>query len=308
MDNLMNGIKEGFPSQILVRFPVETVSHLRALPVTRALYPTDLGHFPEAANHFVSRPEGCPNFIFIYCLGGQGWCEIRGRRWNISEHQGLLLPAGVPHAYGTDADGHWRIHWVHFNGSEAAGAFGYMHESPDVPIIFLPRADPIVDAFADMRRWTRRSHATAALIALGGSLAHLVGLVIDGRRALTGKARGVEERILSTVDRMNESLHAPLQLEQLAAEARLSVAHYCAMFKKQIGTTPIQLYSQLRIRRACELLSQTDLPVRAVADEVGFEDPFYFSRTFKKVMGMSPTAYKADHPTPTVVATTDLPA
>lgn len=310
MDNLMKTVPEGFPSQVLIRFPVETISRLRGLPLTHTLYPTDLGHFPAAANHYVSRPEGCPNFIFIYCVGGVGWCEIDGQRWTVSENQGILIPAGIGHAYGTEPGEHWRIHWVHFNGSEAAGLFAYMHESLESPLIFLPRPEPLVDAFGEMLRWTRRAHATAALIALGGSLARLIGLVIDGRRAMAGKARRVEERILLTIERMNESLHAPLQLDQLAAEARLSVAHYCPLFKKLVGTSPMRFYNQLRIRKACDLLSQTDLAIREVGEEVGFADPFYFSRTFKKVMGVSPSVYREDHPLPrpTDEGRSDIPA
>ncbi|MFP4283143.1 MAG: helix-turn-helix transcriptional regulator, partial [Opitutales bacterium] len=176
--------------------------------------------------------------------------------------------------------------------------FAHMHDSVESPLIFLPRPEPLVDAFAEMRHWTRRAQATAALIALGGSLARLVGMVIEGRRAMAGKARRIEERIRLSVERMHESLHAPLHLHQLAAEARLSVPHYCATFKKQIGTTPIQLHTQLRIRRACELLSQTRLAIREVGDEVGYDDPFYFSRTFRRVMGVSPSAYRKDHPAP----------
>ncbi len=52
----MNGAKEGFPNQILIRFPLDVIIRMRNLPLCRMLYVTDIGHYPEAENHFVSRP------------------------------------------------------------------------------------------------------------------------------------------------------------------------------------------------------------------------------------------------------------
>lgn len=292
MDNLMNGIQEGFPSQTLIRMPLESVQSMKQLALARALYVTDIGFYPEAQNHYVNRPEGCPNYILIYCLGGSGWAQISDIRWELGPGQAILIPANVAHAYGTGEDQSWRIHWLHFNGTEAQGLFYALHEQLDNPLIYLPRPDPILAAFEDTMRWTRQSHTQRCLIALSGSCARLLGLIAEGRRPTAQRTREVEERVRSTITRMRERMRKPLCLDALAEEASLSVPHYCALFKKQTGRTPMQLYTDMRIRRSCELLHNTHLGIQEIAHEVGYEDSFYFSRAFKKTMGQSPSQYR----------------
>lgn len=66
------------------------------------------------------------------------------------------------------------------------------------------------------------------------------------------------------------------------------------LFKKVTGTSPQEYLLDLRIRKACGLLRQTDLPVTVIALSVGYEDTLYFSRLFKKKKGISPSGYRKD--------------
>ncbi|MFQ5609817.1 MAG: helix-turn-helix domain-containing protein, partial [Woeseiaceae bacterium] len=56
---------------------------------------------------------------------------------------------------------------------------------------------------------------------------------------------------------------------------------------------PMAFFIQLRMRHACRLLDLSDRPVKIVALETGYSDPYYFSRVFKKAMGLSPEKYRA---------------
>jgi AraC-like DNA-binding protein len=81
-------------------------------------------------------------------------------------------------------------------------------------------------------------------------------------------------------------------LAELAREAGLSVPHYSAMFSRRTGLAPIDYFLRLKIQRACQLLETTAMLVEEVAAAVGCDDPFYFFRLFKKIMGHSPRAYR----------------
>lgn len=78
----------------------------------------------------------------------------------------------------------------------------------------------------------------------------------------------------------------------LAAMEHLGVSRYREVFHEQMGMSPIDYRTSLRIRRACELLSQTDLAVSEIAQDSGFTDIFYFARMFKAKTGVTPNKYR----------------
>jgi transcriptional regulator GlxA family with amidase domain len=82
------------------------------------------------------------------------------------------------------------------------------------------------------------------------------------------------------------------RLEELATGAGLSVPHFCLLFRQQTGYAPVDFLIRQRIRKACRLLDTTSSTIAAIAADVGFDDPYYFSRCFHRIMGTSPRTYR----------------
>ena len=83
-----------------------------------------------------------------------------------------------------------------------------------------------------------------------------------------------------------------LTLDEIAASAHLSPSYSSALFKAHTGSSIIDYIIELRISKACDMLKYSDLLVSEIADSAGFCDIFYFSRMFKKHMGVSPAGYR----------------
>ena len=81
-------------------------------------------------------------------------------------------------------------------------------------------------------------------------------------------------------------------LDELAAEAGLSLFHFARMFKQSVGMPPRVYLTRLRLEKACELLRQTELSVTDVAQEVGYSSSQVLARVFIKHRGVSPSAYR----------------
>ncbi len=105
--------------------------------------------------------------------------------------------------------------------------------------------------------------------------------------------RGIERRIAETVGYMRERLNQSLRVPKLASMVGVSQSHFFALFKKQTGLAPMDFFTRMRMRRACELLDSTSLSVKEIAAALGYDDQFYFSRVFKSVNRISPSEYRS---------------
>ncbi len=90
---------------------------------------------------------------------------------------------------------------------------------------------------------------------------------------------------------MERNYNMNLTIEQLARIADISPKYFVDLFKKRYGTSAIDYLTALRIDRAKRLMAQSDVKLREIARQVGYSDEFYFSRKFKKEVGIAPTVY-----------------
>jgi AraC-like DNA-binding protein len=72
----------------------------------------------------------------------------------------------------------------------------------------------------------------------------------------------------------------------------MSEEHFCRLFKRTVGKTVTGFLMEYRIEKASVLLKKTEESITAVADSVGFDDVNYFSRSFKRIKGVTPSTYR----------------
>ncbi|RXZ82956.1 AraC family transcriptional regulator [Paenibacillaceae bacterium] len=110
--------------------------------------------------------------------------------------------------------------------------------------------------------------------------------------AFPQRAHKARRNMEQTAAYMQQHLHENITREQLAAMAGLNPEHYSRLFRKYMGHSPTDYLNGLRMDRAKYLLRETRETVRAVAKQAGFPDPYYFSRRFSRLVGMSPSQYR----------------
>ena len=91
---------------------------------------------------------------------------------------------------------------------------------------------------------------------------------------------------------MYKNLDKNLTLKQILDEFKCSKSHLNDIFQKATQHSPMDFYINLKVQEACKLLRSTDLLIYEVAERLGYKDQYYFSRTFKKITGMSPSDYR----------------
>ncbi|MBT3320388.1 MAG: response regulator [Clostridia bacterium] len=95
-------------------------------------------------------------------------------------------------------------------------------------------------------------------------------------------------------DYIEKHAASDLTLERISAELNISQTHFSRIFKSQVGVSFVDYLTQVRIDNAKELMKTTDMSFKQICFKVGFNDPNYFSKVFKKVVGITPGDYKSN--------------
>jgi AraC family transcriptional regulator len=127
---------------------------------------------------------------------------------------------------------------------------------------------------------------------LAGSVASVLA-GSGGGRAARRPSRSDERRISEALRRIEASADEPHSLADLAREAAMSRCHFLRVFRQVVGMTPHQFVLHTRLHRAAVRLRGSHDSVSAIAFAAGFNDLSTFNRRFRRVMGASPTNWRA---------------
>jgi AraC family transcriptional regulator of arabinose operon len=281
---------EGFPGQRLVIIPPLIAIEASRRPITRDLCVTHIGHFSAAKGHYVERPRGTSQHILIACLSGRGSCRLDEQKWSLAPGDLLFLPPRGHHVYEANPGSPWTIFWIHFRGLRAEDHLESLGVTAARPITSVDNPTIMFEAFEDTFRHVLHGFSDAAMTGLSTAFARLLGLAKVHQHVAGLRSRHGETRLLKVLALMREDSTRPWTLAELAREAAMSIPHFTELCRRQTGMPPLALLIRLRLQRAMDLLQQGNHNVSEAALAVGYEDPFYFSRLFRKHMGVSPSA------------------
>lgn len=272
-----------------VRFivPRAMVEAMRASPVCSDLHATAFGYYPNARGHAAERLRHDDNLL-IYCVRGRGTLQVRGETCSVRKGHVVILERGLAHRYQADAKDPWTIYWVHFSGERDRD---YLRRSDGTPFDTVTDAGVLTKALSDFGALldSRNStHRQAAFFHAANNLKQLIcylGMPRPGSE---------ESRMVDTVHAvMLERLNFGVTLDELADAVHLSKHHFARRYRAVTGVPPLTRFNQLRMEHACELLDSGAAPIAAIASRIGIEDAYYFSRLFRRVVGMTPSAYRS---------------
>jgi len=284
--------EDGFPGQISFVIPEKILILVKNNPLIADLYITDTGYYPQARYHFRERPSGSNQFILIYCVDGQGEIRLNETVHTVSGDQFFIIPAGMPHAYRSDENNPWSIYWIHFSGNKAGIYSRFACQPQSIERSKTSRITDRIDLFSEIFRNLDRGFSTETLEYVNQCLPHLLASFTHLSQFRLIKESGEKDPVAQGINFMLENLTKKLKLEEIAAETGLSASHFSRLFVNRTGHSPIDYFIQLKIQRACRLLDNSGWTIADISREMGFDDQFYFSRVFRKVMGMSPNEYR----------------
>ena len=284
------GKKDGFIGQRTNILPADLLRTISDHPLCEGLYITDMGYYPQAALHARERLTGISQHILIYCTQGEGSYSVDHESFEVKPHQFFLLPAGKAHSYRTNEKRPWSIYWIHFMGSQAEHYIRFL-QSEAGPVSIPPRPERFV-LFEEILSHLEMSYNLDNLVYANASLTHFLVTFKNSVYNPRVAQQSENDPISRSLAFMKQNLDKNLTLEELAQVAGMSASHFSSVFRQKVQSAPVSFFTYLKIQQACQLLEYTTLRIKEVAYQMGYPDPYHFSRVFTQIMGTSPREFR----------------
>lgn len=281
--------RDGFKGEWIYVLPTESFQDYIQHPQVKRLYLTDVGFFPHAYRHYRERKDGIEEYIFIYCLEGKGTIELLGdRNVTLEKDQAFCIPRFCGHRYYACQDEPWSILWVHFKGDDVN--LYPLDERKVVTFSEDSAANRMFFWFQQLLRVLEDTYTLGNFIYLSQVLSLILGETYFRKKR--GGESDMNQQITRIVRYMYQNLYKNISLEDITEEFQISRSYLSTIFQKATGRAPMEFYIHLKMKKACKLLRSTELYIYEVGEYLGYQDQYYFSRIFRKVMGVSPKEYR----------------
>ena len=274
----------------LHRIPGDVTAQHSRHPLLAGLTVTRAGYFPRAKGQYVER-DSIEEYILIYCLDGAGWYRTAGQFGAITAGQAFFVLPGEAHAYGADDTQPWIIQWAHFNGEHSPHFLALAGVTEGQQVLSVGRRLNLINLFNELLSALERGYSLYYLINAAALLRQIlsnIALLHTYSPPPDAKTLNTEKIISYMMDHLSESR----RLDDFADEAFMSRSHFSRKFHEKTGYAPYDYFIRLKIQKACELLETSDLSISQISHRLGYQDPYYFSRIFKKIMNVAPKQYR----------------
>ncbi|MDZ4817146.1 MAG: helix-turn-helix domain-containing protein [Verrucomicrobiota bacterium] len=253
------------------------------------------GHFNAKHGYGITRPNGINEWLLFYTIGGKG-------KFNHSDGSGtysapgelMLYQPNVRHSYWTANEMGWEFLWTHF--TPRASWLGILKW----PEALGPGLGRIV-VTSKMQR-TKIHKAMARLIEARENPSPFCEemalnaleevLLLSAEFNPLGHTGFRDDRVRQALNILAQNVAQPHTVATLSKAVGLSASRFAHLFREEVGKSVIDTLIQLRLQQAAKLLESTNMSVKAIAAETGFNSPYYFSRLFKQKIKTTPQAYR----------------
>jgi AraC-like DNA-binding protein len=231
-------------------------------------------------------------FALLYISSGGGTFESKPAfSASIEAGQAFLLFPGIWHRYAPHAETGWHEHWVGFDGETARRWLRHRFFSPQNPVVKIGAEDTVLATFSRVMQAVRANRPALQQI-LAGATNNLMGLFYSAQQAQSAVDVQNANVIERAISRIQDEFDRNLDMKRLAQELCVSYSWFRHSFATHTGLSPHQYLLELRLVRARSLLAETELPVKEIALQTGFEDELYFSRLFRQKLNLTPTQWR----------------
>ena len=241
----------------------------------------------------VERGRVLDEYQLLYLVEGEGVLSTSAVK-NVRLKAGdmFLVFPGVWHTYHPVEGNVWKSYWIGFKGRNMDDRMNYGFLSVDKPVYNIGYSSDVVMLYRTAIKAAKEEGACSQQL-LAGIVNNLLGLMYSLERNMKLNRRGgYVEMIAKARIMIREGVESKITVHEIAAELGSSYSNFRKLFKEYTGMSPALYQQNLRLQRAKELLSSTDMSIKEIAYRLNFDSPDYFSSKFKAKVGCKPSEYR----------------
>lgn len=242
-------------------------------------------------------PQLLDYFLIHYVVSGKGEFSCRGKTYPLSAGASFFIFPGELVSYVSDQDDPWKYRWVAAQGKKVQKLLDQMEINPEHPVRDSkdPKRTQVI--FAKILQSLRRGDHAAALEATGYFMLLMGDYIKQSKhhKVENEQKSHTELQVEQAMQWLNLQHSNAITIDEMAQSLGYHRTYLSKIFKQYTGMSPKEYLFQVRMERAKQLLEKP-LTIKEVASSVGFSDPLYFSKQFKKCYGCSPTEYRENLP------------
>lgn len=248
------------------------------------------GYIYDKRYEYACRQRVLEEFAIVFLLDGGGFYEdeLVGHR-ALKQGDALLLFPGVEHSYGCGRDQTWSECFLVFQ----SGIFAQLEREGLIdrrqPILSPGSAPEVISAFSDIIRDYQRAQRGSDAQFVARIHLLVADMVERHRRHLGGDNH---DHMALARALLEEQVHRPLDLEQLARRLGMSYETFRKWFSREAGVAPAQYRALRRIDEAKRLLIADELTLAEISERLGYCDQYFFARQFKQLAKQTPGAFR----------------
>ena len=250
----------------------------------------------EALDFHVDRPNGMRGWIINLTVDGKGRLFEGEDSFTVEPGDLVLFPPDAKHFYGRDDESSkWWHRWIYFQ-PRAFWRPWLDWETKKNGVYVLKHRDEgsfseLFRLFVEVEKWSDLGDSLSVDLAFN-RLEHILLFCARMNRAAKKTDVVIDERVLAACTLISNNLDKPLTVNEIANHVCLSPSRLSHLFRKYIGTGVVQWRDGQRMQYAMQVLRVSNVPIKALSQMVGYEDPLYFSRVFRRHTNMSPRAFR----------------
>ena len=274
------------------RIPNALVEDQKINKITGDLYLSEIGEIEVCSGSIWNSELTSTSNLLAYCTKGSGIVQIGQEQIPVSGEQFFIIPKKEAFKFYSVLDVDSRFLLAAFDGKKAqllGKEFALVRNLiPSVNNMVANREMLFDEIFNNLSKGFHDENLEYVNLCFG----HLLATFIYANRTVEDIEEESSPAVRRAINYLGKNLHKKLTLNKLSEEVGYSPTYLSTLFRKETNYSPISYFSHLKILKACEFLDYTNMKVKEISFNLGYTDPYYFTKDFKKKMGMSPRQYR----------------